>query len=264
MARPHIEFIQSQTVAPEQIDEGPLTGTRQRLLSVDDETGAHTALMTVPAGWSTDLAGYERPIELFGLSGRAELAGAELGPGSYSYLAPTSAARTLRSEDGCELLVMVEAPAELDDDDAAPEILDTTRMPWADRTLAAVPAGLTVKLLRRDERTHERTWLAAVVPGWTEMRAEQHPTVEEAFILRGDGLLGTRGGMRAGAYFWRPPMVEHGPMTTRSGQLVFFRTKGGDLDVSYVDVPDAQRLVDEYLAGEPYYSPAVLGKADAA
>lgn len=263
MARPHVEFIQSQAVPFEPVEDGPLAGTRRRLLSADDDSGAYTAVIAAPAGWSTDLAGYDRPLELFGLAGHATLASAGLGPGGYCYAAPTTASRTLCSHDGCELLVMVEAPAQLGDE-APVEILDTTRMPWIDRTLPDVPAGLTVKLLRRDEQTRERTWMAAVVPGWTEMRAEQHPTVEEAFILRGDGLLGTRGAMRAGAYFWRPPMVEHGPMTTRNGQLVFFRTKGGDLDVSYVDVPDAQRLVDEYLAAEPYYSPAVLGKAETA
>jgi len=139
-------------------------------------------------------------------------------------------------------------------DDGEVLVVDTEALRWQDRSIAAVPPGLTIKRLRVDEQTGERTWLAACVPGWCEDRAEVHPTVEEAFLIRGDTLLGERGEMTAGCYFWRPPLVRHGPMTTRDGCLVFFRTKGGGLEVEYEDVPGWQGLVEAYLARSPYFS----------
>jgi len=59
--------------------------------------------------------------------------------------------------------------------------------------------------------------------------------------------------MTAGSYFWRPGMVEHGPMLTRDGGLFFFRTKGGGMDVTHVPVPGWEDMVDEYLGREPYF-----------
>jgi hypothetical protein len=133
-------------------------------------------------------------------------------------------------------------------------VVDTEELRWEDRSIAAVPPGLTIKRLRVDEETGERTWLAACVPGWCEDRAEIHPTVEEAFLVRGDTLLGERGEMTPGCYFWRPPLVRHGPMTTRDGCLVFFRTKGGALEVEYEDVPGWRDLVTDYVARRPYFA----------
>jgi hypothetical protein len=73
-------------------------------------------------------------------------------------------------------------------------------------------------------------------------------------MLRGDILLGTRGTMTSGSYFWRPGMVEHGPMFSRDGGLFFFRTKGGSMDVTHVPVPGWKALVDEYVGREPYFA----------
>ena len=85
-------------------------------------------------------------------------------------------------------------------------------------------------------------------------RAEIHPTVEEAFLIRGDCLLGNRGEMAPGSYFWRPSMVEHGPLANRNGTLFFFRTKGGSMGVTHVPVPGWKALVDEYVGREPYFA----------
>jgi hypothetical protein len=48
-------------------------------------------------------------------------------------------------------------------------------------------------------------------------------------MLRGDILLGHRGAMEPGSYFWRPANVEHGPMFSLNGGTFFFRSKGGNL-----------------------------------
>jgi hypothetical protein len=251
VSRPHIEFIQSLEIEPAAISRGPFEGATQRLLSADGEHGDHTALVSVRAGWSGDLGSTDRPAEIFALAGELALDGAPLGPGAYSYVRPCRRARPLEAHTDGHLLVMVERISDARDEDRA-EVVDSGALRWADRSIAAVPPGLVIKRLRDDPETGDRTWLAALAPGWTEERAEIHPTVEEAFLIRGDGLLGERGEMTGGCYFWRPPMVLHGPMTTRNGQLVFFRTKGGTISVTYETVPGWERLVEDYVAREPF------------
>jgi len=262
VSRPHIEFILSLDVVPAVVGEGPFMGATRRLLSEDDEHGDHTALVSFHAGWSGDLGGGDRPIEIFGLAGAFELDGARLAEGGYAYLPPCTRSRQLAARTGGHLLVMVERAGVPTSEDPA-DVIDTAAMRWADRSIAAVPPGLVIKRLRDDPDTGDRTWLAALAPGWTEERAEIHPTVEEAFLIRGDGLLGERGEMTGGCYFWRPPMVLHGPMTTRNGQLVFFRTKGGTISVTYETVAGWERMLEEYVAREPF-CPALAALASPA
>jgi hypothetical protein len=162
----------------------------------------------------------------------------------------------LESRDGCLALVMLDGTPGFSEGtdggsgmahDAHIPRVDTTEMPWNAPRLDGPPPGILIKMLRSDPAKGDQTWLAAVLPFWRENRAEVHPTVEEAFMLQGETLLGKRGIMRAGCYFWRPPNVPHGPMVTKTGGMWFFRTKGGALDVTYTEPPDWQRTVEEYL-----------------
>jgi Domain of unknown function (DUF4437) len=251
VARPHVEFVQAFDVAGDTVPSGPFAGLERRLLSEDDETGASTALVSIPAGREIVLGGCDWPSELFVLSGEGELASRVLRAGTYAYVPSESPGGTLALAADALVLVMGEAVSR-----ARGEVLvvDTEELRWEERSIAGVPPGLTIKRLRVDEETGERTWLAGCVPGWCEDRAEIHPTVEEAFLVRGDTLLGERGEMSPGCYFWRPPLVRHGPMTTRDGCLVFFRTKGGGLEVEYEDVPGWRALVADYAARRPYFA----------
>lgn len=253
MGRPHIEFIQSGEVPYEPIGDGPFAGADRRLLSEDDQTEASTSIVRFPADMSLDLTGYARPIELFGLGGALQVDGQELGPGSYAYLSPTRSERRITAREIAHVLVMIEPPTD-EYGDGALEVTDTTAGRWQPPGLDAdVPPGILIKLLRVDPVNSDWTWVASTVPGWEEQRAEIHPTVEECLMLRGDCLLGTRGAMTAGSYFWRPPMVHHGPMFTRDGGLFFFRTKGGGMDVTWEQVPGWEKLVGDYVGEHPYY-----------
>lgn len=258
MGRPHIEFIQSLDVSPAPVGNGPFAGARRRLLSEDDETGASTAIVTLDAGWSSDLSGYDRPIELFLLAGDCQLADHELGPGCYAYVPAGSSQAGLSAATGAHAIIMLEPTASAGDEPIL--VRDTNEMRWAASAFSTVPAGLVNKRLRDDPVNGDRTWIAACPPGWVEERAEVHPTVEESVTLRGEILLGTSGVMTPGCYFWRPPMVPHGPMYSRTGAEFFFRTKGGALEVDYQTVPEWDRLVREYRAREPLYP--VIREAD--
>jgi len=248
MARPHIESIHAYDVSAEPVVEGPLAGALRRELSADDQDGSSTALVTFPAGWSGDLAG-PRPIELFALSGGGELGGLAVRPGTWAWV-PTQAAGALLSfAVASDVLVMVEperptATGEI-------ELVDTVAERYAE-SMVAVPPGLAVKVMRIDPETSDRSWVAASVAGWLGYKAEIHPTVEEALLLRGDCLLDNSGEMRSCDYFWRPGGIYHGPFATRDGMLFFFRTKGGNMAVDFFEVDDWADKARAYYDAEPY------------
>jgi hypothetical protein len=110
--------------------------------------------------------------------------------------------------------------------------IDVMRMPW-DLTLndpKLAHLGISRKNLRNDPVTGERTFLSMVLPHSEPPGAkgptEQHPVVEEAYVISGS-LVGPQGEMFPGGYFWRPPFVEHGPFGTRWGCVSLIRFVGG-------------------------------------
>lgn len=255
MARPHIEFIESGDVPKRLVGEGPLAGTEQRLLSDDHENGAWTALHTMPSGWEGDLGLSQRPIEIFVLEGVLEVEGQPVGTGCYVFLPAGGSSRPVVSRSGGHALVMLD-PERPDASGGPAQIVDPSTQRWVPAALgeADIPPGICIKLLHEDAETGDWTWVAATVPGWQENRAEIHDTIEECLLIRGDTLLGERGAMKPGSYFWRPPMVRHGPMFTHSGGYFFFRSKGGGLALEYEDVPGWQKIVDDYVASGDFYA----------
>jgi hypothetical protein len=251
MGRPHIEFIEASDVPEQEIADGPFAGMPCRVLSSDDVDGSSTAIVRLPAGSTLDFGEGTRPVELFGLRGTSTLAGADFGPGSYAWVPALPDDGSIDVAEETLVLAMVEP--ESDETRGAVEVIDTNERRLEDHGVDGVPPGLVIKLLRVDEEKGDWTWMCAGPPGWREDRAEIHPTVEEALVLRGDVLLGERGEMSAGSYFWRPPMVRHGPMYSRGGNLIFFRTKGGGMEVTYESVPGWRQLVEAYRNREPLY-----------
>jgi hypothetical protein len=243
MGRPHIEFIDAPAIEPAQVTDGPFAGASQRLLSIDsDGRGDFTALISFPAGWSGDLSESRRPTEIF-------------VPGVYSFVPAERADTKVGSPAGAVALVMAE-PEHTPGDDLS--IVDSNEMPWTSPPVGGpVPQGIVVKRLRIAPGSGDVSWVAAVVPGWRESRAEVHETIEECLMLKGDILLGRRGVMGPGSYFWRPPRVEHGPMFSLNGGLFFFRSKGGGLTTRHVPVPEWEEMVARYKGTQPYFGKAL-------
>ena len=251
MARPHIESIRAYDVPAEDVADGLLAGARRRLLSEDDADGSSTSLVTFPAGWTGDLAG-TRPVELFLLTGSADLGGQALRPGTWAWVPTAADGARLSLAEASDVLVMVEP--ERPNATGPVEVVDSVTRSF-EPSKTDVPPGLVVKDLRHDPETRDRSWVAGSPPGWIGYKGEIHPTVEEAFLIRGDCFLANSGEMRAGDYFWRPGGVHHGPFSTREGQLFFFRTKGGGMAVEFDEVPDWPERMRDYYDAEPYFVP---------
>jgi hypothetical protein len=255
MGRPHIEFIDALDVAPAPVTAGPFAGASRRLLSIDsDGRGDFTALISFPAGWSGDLSERRRPAEIFVLEGTLTAAGSHCGPGVYVFAPAGRVDTKLECANGAVALVMIEPEGAAGGDLA---IVDSNDMSWTSPPVdGPVPQGIVVKRLRIAPGSGDVSWVAAVVPGWRESRAEVHDTIEECLMLKGDILLGHRGVMGPGSYFWRPPQVEHGPMFSLNGGLFFFRSKGGGLSTRHVPVPKWEEMVARYKATQPYFGRA--------
>jgi hypothetical protein len=253
MPRPHLEFIDAFDAPPTPVHGGPFAGTSRRLLSEDPDAGAWTGLVACPPDWAGPLSAAARPVELFVLRGTIAIDTTAAGPGTYARVPPGAGTPGAASPAGTLILVLVDAER-APEPSAAARVIDTSAMPWTGVPLdGPVPQGIVVKRLHADAATGSTTWISAVVPGWRESRAEVHDTIEECFMLRGDILLGARGVMGPGSYFWRPPGVKHGPMCSLNGGVFFFRSIGGSLSTRHVAVPDWEARVARYAATQPYF-----------
>ena len=125
-------------------------------------------------------------MELFGLSGSVELVGQRLGPGCYAYVPSGARDAALQASE--------DADVERDGAGRAPARaggLDRARRPAFDPVAHADEnpnraLGAVIKRCREDLVTKDWTWLSAVVSGRVGMsrRAEVHPAIREAFMLR--------------------------------------------------------------------------------
>lgn len=256
MARPHIEFIQSQVIP---FTQGLYGGARDeistRVLSKDDTDGSASTILKYPPGWSrTAPHVLQADEEIFVLEGAMEINGISYTKHCYAHL-PRGYVRTSHiTEKGAVVLTFFsDTPAAEDrgtptddfDDRKVVELIDTQKMaPHTGKRKHMNsgdwdPSGTTHKKLYEDPDTGELTWLIGMAPGWWTAKAEIHPVVEEEFAVLGD-ICFPIGVMRDGGYFWRPPGIEHGPFATWGGSLHLCRCKGGPFatDWQETDGPD--------------------------
>jgi hypothetical protein len=258
MARPHIEFIQAQaldwrTLGP----EASRPGADAKPLSYDPETQAVSVILRYLPGWSLPQAHYlDCDEELFVLAGALVINDEEYGVGDYAYLPAGFPRAGMFSPKGADVLTFYEGPHRNVPGMPPPNLFDahrlirrksTRKMPWEgprDPIVAATAAAPRRRSLRDDPETGDQTWILAMNADdpaiMTQQRTETHPVVEESFVLEGEITMHC-GVMHAGAYFWRPPNIEHGPVGTRTGFTAFFRTKGGKLSTRWSE--ESRRIV---------------------
>jgi Domain of unknown function (DUF4437) len=239
VARPQIEFIQSQNlpwVADPRFGLGG--GAEVKVLSEDDETEAASLLVRYPPGWSFPAGARGADEEFLVLDGEVTVGGDRFGHLGYAHWPAGYAAAERSSSTGATVLTFFSA----DPRRAAPtsfdrgrlvEHLDAHATPYTGNFHPEFPPGAGRKVCFTDPTTRETSWILGTLPvRWAE-RAEEHDHVEEMYLLAGENH-GDRGVMRPGAYFWRPGLVAHGPYGTLTGNLYFFRARGGPLITRYI------------------------------
>lgn len=280
--RPHTEFIHAQDL-PWQKNQlpGPFADLDCRILSIDRSHGDCSVILRYPPGWRR--RGPEHLAaahELFVLEGALEISGTTYGLDNYAYLPAGTTHRDWGSKDGAVVLTFFDAapkatagegkPLANPDAPAVPRI-DLHEVPWSSEGIDpdVMFLRLAKKMLRYNPKTGDATFVLECgghthPKDWRE-RQLRHPCVEEMFLLSGD-IVGERGVMVAGAYFWRPPELWHGPFGSRGGNQCLIRFVGGHhvniwsdeaLTFSF-NPPHAPVLPDEM---KPYDRPHPLPQA---
>lgn len=236
MPRPHIEFIHAQQLswAPAPFADAPWCELRAKLLSRDAASGACSLLLELPPGFRAPGTPEARPLEIFVLDGGCRIGDTALRLDGYADLPGGSASVDLVAPQGAVLLAFAGDPVASDVGAASyrPRVIDTHEMPWTRHDIdpAVQFLNLAHKVLRHDPVTGAKTLLlstgAQTHPrGWREAQLLHH-CVEEMYLLGGD-IIGERGVMYEGAYFWRPAGLWHGPFGSRRGSLALIRFAEG-------------------------------------
>ncbi len=243
MPRPHIEFIHAQQLrwhaAP--FVGAAWSGVEAKILSRDPISGACSALLRYPAGWQAAAAVLAGSHELFVLEGELRIEAQRYGLDDYAFLPAGFPHPAQSAPGGATVLSFFDldpaSRADSPSDRFAPggwdtagliERIDTHNTAWtrhdidpsvqflnlAHKVLRHVPAtGEKTILLSSGAQTHPRDWQEAQLA---------HDCVEEMYLLGGD-IIGERGTMYEGAYFWRPGRIWHGPFGSRRGSLSLIR-----------------------------------------
>ncbi|MBF7013587.1 cupin domain-containing protein [Novosphingobium resinovorum] len=232
MARPHIEFIQTQNVDWRERSDGVL----EKRLSHDPLSTDATLIVRLPPGFvpGPRTAG-EPGFEYFVLDGAVTVDERPCARHAYGFIPQGSGLGAMSSGHGATLLVFRHA---LDDPNALAECaeaiaIDTARMPWDTSTYDPKLGHLRLarKVLRLGPNDSGRTFLLTGlphgVPDETHLPTETHHHCEEAFMLQGE-MWAPEGRMRQGAYFFRPPNIVHGPHVSETGFLQIMRSPGSN------------------------------------
>jgi hypothetical protein len=234
MSRPYVRLVNVDEVnsTPWSLDGFAAASTRP--LSTDQESGASTSLLELPAGWTAPSGAFTAGIELLVIDGMVQIGEFALKRLSYSYIPPGIGVGPWSAASPTHVLWMpagtlafapgTQSSGGTRPSDWVPQ-LDTSALPWQPTVTAGFPTGAMRKTLRIDPVNGASTWLLGMLPQVRDTRQEIHPTAEEGFILLGESK-SERGVGRPGSYFWRPAFIPHGPFSTDVGVLELFRTDG--------------------------------------
>lgn len=245
MPRPHTEFIHSHAQAQSAWSRSGLTpGLAARILSHDPESGGASLLLSYPTGYRSKDSALAAAEELFVLEGSVEIGGTRFEQHDYGFLPPGTPRSEIASPAGAKVLCFFDA-----DPVPGPVMPEaqlvhqaTAETPWspgiADPNLKFM--GLGRKVLRDDPERQERVLLLTMAPQAYPNPAGApqiaHPCVEEMFLFSGD-VISEYGVMQAGAYFWRPPMIFHGPHGSRHGAFMLVRFVEGRHENIWAEQP---------------------------
>lgn len=228
MARPHIEFVQTQNVSW----ASGTGGIQEKLLNRDPDTTEATLLLRYPAGYRMPDSSTDMPAEeYFVLDGDIRIDGQDFKSHGYGFLPGGAGTPARESKHGATLLVFRYAQDDPNSLAGTAEAvsLDTTAMPWDVSTYDPMLTHLRLarKVLRLAPNDSCRTFLLTGmphgVPPETELPAETHEHCEEMFMISGS-MWAPEGLMQAGAYFFRPPHILHGPHVSEFGFFQIMRS----------------------------------------
>lgn len=226
--RSDVDFIDTTVLPWERPRDGEfgfLGGGRKRVLSRDPGDGAETAVQLVVDPQRGVLA---TEADVYVLAGSGVLDGELIEVNDYVHVPAGAEVDLVPGVRGLVLYCGFWGPPVFEPGGGhtgGTTVTHTEDLQWAPATWSGeveLRPGAMLKTLRKDDRAY--IYLAAMMPGWRSEAEESHPVYEESFKIYGDVLMGARGVMRAGSYFFRSPHVFHGPLYSRGGTMSFIRS----------------------------------------
>lgn len=249
-------------VQPERLYWRPfdLPGVQQaefKLLSFDEQSGARTLLVRLPAGWKQAPGYHSADLELFVVEGGVSMGGEAAGRYAYAYY-PAGHSYSLATEFGATVLQMWAGKPDYvagatsregaRSGDAiegwrygdAPSIGPADFPAFRDEPFRE-DSPVRIKLMRHHERSGEKTWIAVLPGGGPAMYGEGHlpPWAssagwEEGFLLGGDMTVGecvpqgeVAGTYTGGGYFFRPAGRRYGGPSLYSNSFAIWLYRSG-------------------------------------
>ena len=218
---------------------GMLAGQTGSVLSVEENSGAFSALLEIPPGWSIEPNAEPADTELFVLEGEVALEGETVAAAGYAHLTRQAAGASLRSARGA-LVIALWNPASqaLPPPSGALRTVRSQDMRW----LAAEPGnhGVRCKSLRHpdvylgsdgsssgafDGAPGGFVRLFHLAPGISDPEQHIHEECwEEIITLTGDVLQADEGLTARGSVLDHPKGFFHGPMASTRGALLLVHT----------------------------------------
>lgn len=242
MSRAHVEFI-----CPKDLSWAPAVlpkstgGARQKVLSMDWDTKAASLYMQLDPGWSRPRGYYLANTEIYVLEGELTVGERTMGPGFFHRVPKRLAVGPFETSSGATLLYFREGPpnyavserSRRGDIQEKEIFLDTKKMEWEQHTINGKPTSLTLKRLywNPDTDVYSRIVLRE---GVEDKRVEHHPFVEEGYLLEGD-MDWCYGNMDIGAYYYRPPLIQHGHAKANPGPTLWLIHGGEPETVFHTD-----------------------------
>jgi hypothetical protein len=256
--RGFVGFISQQDLSWEEFRvKGVASGLKAKTLSRDPKTGAVSLLLSYPPGWRSraDSNYHSGDEEIFVLEGDLTIGERTLTDRCYSFIPAGMTHGPISSRNGCLALTFFNREPDVTASkesrpgskiDRAIEYKSYYDEPWAlgsTRAKSKNPPPLLVKVLRHDEQTGERTWIAGVLSGHPDYTWETHPTWEEGYLLEGEYRLAEcldgkskAGVYTPGSYFFRPAGLPHvGPDAGAKGYAIWLFRTPAELDVKFLD-----------------------------
>jgi len=266
--RPQVENLESSSVPASPWDSSGIgRGASIRPLSVDEETGATTALIDLPVGFTHAPIACDASQDWLLLEGEIQVGDRRLHPGAYSYY-PSRLIQPSRSvlRRATVLAIFDTKPVYSTDHgnlSKPPEIIEYTdiwAIPWEDPLQVSEPSesfrsGVLIKKLRVNKTTGEQVYLAGLMAGWYMPGLEVHG-YEENYTLSGDVHIGEVGGgrgytMTPGSYMSRPANIPHGPIVTKNGNVNLVHVLSR-MVINYQMHPQAERMIRTHLETYPW------------
>lgn len=249
-------FVQVQRLYWRPFDLPGVQPAEFKLLSFDESTGARSLLVRLPAGWKQAPGYHSADLEIFVVDGGISMGGEAVGRYAYAYY-PAGHAHSYSTEFGATVLQLWGGePDYVANAESRPRANAKAIEGWRYGDAPSMGPGqfpkfrdepfredspIRLKLLRHDENTGEKTWIAVVPGGGPRMYGEGHlppwassASWEEGFLLAGEMTVAeclpqgqVAGTYTEGGYFFRPAGIRYGGPSLYSNSFAIWLLRSG-------------------------------------